>query len=319
MLTEMSDKGLNVTRSFEGCSLRAYYCPAGKLTIGRGNTNADPTVKEVLGKPITPGMVITQAQADELFDKSIQKRYMPAVVSVLGSTGKQEYLDVGGDFHYNTGAVKRASWPKALVKGDMAATRASLMSWNKGGGKVLAGLTRRCQRRVAIIERGDYGPEGKGSTRVLSTKAVAAEGTGMLDKGDQGPEVAEVQAQLVHLGLLKAPFQNGTFDDPTDAAVRAFQASHPNLGKDGVVGPATKAALTRDVALGTKATGATVKVGGGGSAVGTAAGVGAGIGVAKVILISTGLVVVGVLLYLAWQYKDELKARVNRATGREVA
>lgn len=314
----VSEKGSNVVKSFEGCPLRAYYCSAGVLTIGWGNTNADPTVKEVLGGPITPGMTITQAQADEMFDRSLQNRYRPAVLKALGGDN-QRWIDAGTCFHYNTGAVSRASWPKSLKAGDLSQARASLMSWNKGGGKVLAGLTRRRAREWAIIEHGDYGPEGEGRKRKTSAGRVVPAGTGFLDKGDTGPEVKELQGQLVALGLLPKGSETGTFDDATHAAVLKFQGSHPQLTKDGVVGPATKSALVRATSLNSKVGGAVGKIGGAGGASGGLAAGTAGLGVAKIILISTGIVVVGVLIYLAWKYQDELKARINRARGKEVS
>jgi N-acetylmuramoyl-L-alanine amidase len=59
--------------------------------------------------------------------------------------------------------------------------------------------------------------------------------------GSEGPAVGEVQAALVHLGLLTdEPRQ--AFDQPTDWAVREFQQNR-GLVVDGVVGPETWAAL----------------------------------------------------------------------------
>ena len=34
----ISDKGINLIKSFEGCHLKAYICPAGKYTIGYGHS-----------------------------------------------------------------------------------------------------------------------------------------------------------------------------------------------------------------------------------------------------------------------------------------
>ena len=35
---KISDVGKTLIKRFEGISLKAYYCPAGKLTIGYGHT-----------------------------------------------------------------------------------------------------------------------------------------------------------------------------------------------------------------------------------------------------------------------------------------
>jgi N-acetylmuramoyl-L-alanine amidase len=60
--------------------------------------------------------------------------------------------------------------------------------------------------------------------------------------GDEGPAVAEVQAVLVHLGLLSALPPRPLFDQQTDWAVREFQQNR-GLVVDGIVGPETWGAL----------------------------------------------------------------------------
>lgn len=61
-------------------------------------------------------------------------------------------------------------------------------------------------------------------------------------RGDAGPAVSEIQAALVHLGLLAHAPVPPVFDQPTDWAVREFQQNR-GLVVDGIVGPETWAAL----------------------------------------------------------------------------
>jgi N-acetylmuramoyl-L-alanine amidase len=61
-------------------------------------------------------------------------------------------------------------------------------------------------------------------------------------RGDTGPAVAQVQAALVTLGLLRSAPTEPVFDQPTDWAVREFQQNR-GLVVDGIVGPETYAAL----------------------------------------------------------------------------
>jgi lysozyme len=57
-----NEKGIHILHEFESCRLKAYKCPAGVWTIGWGNTfYADNT-------PVKQGDVITQEQADRLFE-----------------------------------------------------------------------------------------------------------------------------------------------------------------------------------------------------------------------------------------------------------
>lgn len=58
--------------------------------------------------------------------------------------------------------------------------------------------------------------------------------------GDTGAAVVDIQATLTGLGLLEGPL--GSFDDPTDRAVREFQQRR-GLSVDGLVGPETYRAL----------------------------------------------------------------------------
>jgi N-acetylmuramoyl-L-alanine amidase len=61
-------------------------------------------------------------------------------------------------------------------------------------------------------------------------------------RGDTGPAVAEIQATLVTLDLLRESPDQPVFDQPTDWAVREFQQNR-GLVVDGLVGPETYAAL----------------------------------------------------------------------------
>jgi peptidoglycan hydrolase-like protein with peptidoglycan-binding domain len=64
---------------------------------------------------------------------------------------------------------------------------------------------------------------------------------GTLEHGEVGPEVAALQARLVDLGFWLGE-ADGTYGQLTRQAVMAFQKAQ-GLGRDGVAGPATLAAL----------------------------------------------------------------------------
>lgn len=65
---------------------------------------------------------------------------------------------------------------------------------------------------------------------------------GTLAPGESGPEVAALQARLVELGFWLGA-ADGTYGQLTRQAVMAFQKAH-GLGRDGVAGPATLAAVS---------------------------------------------------------------------------
>lgn len=65
MTTEQ--KGIALIKKWEACKLDAYICPAGKVTIGWGNTFYED------GSKVKIGDKITQARADQLFQNVVTK------------------------------------------------------------------------------------------------------------------------------------------------------------------------------------------------------------------------------------------------------
>lgn len=327
MSRDMTPKGYAFTKEQEGRALKAYRDSVGVWTIGYGITNYDEFAVQYLGKKIGAGMTITDAQAEYLLEQSMQRKYIPSVVKAMGETVNDAGLDGGASFHFNTGAISRASWvPKFRAQQDY---KASLLSWNKAGGKVLTGLDRRRHREYAIIHDGDYGKLSVPLT--IKTNASGTEvggvaqpipvnspehplaGTpGMLRKGDSLPEVKDLQEHLLSpLGLIAATEVSGTFDDVTDKAVRQFQIAHPQLGHDGVVGPATRIALQRELDMKSKlTTGMAATVGP--STVSVVTDQIAGGALPLWAYGAMGAIVVATALFYAWKYRDEVRSWFGR-------
>lgn len=311
----ISDKGIAVVRSFEGRALTAYLDSAGVWTIGYGATNYDKFAVQYLGRKIGAGLKITEEQAEYLLRHTLDQNYGPAVEVAMAGAAQCEF-DGGTSFHYNTGAIARATWVKLWrTKKDF---HASILSWNKAGGKVLRGLTRRREREYQIVTRGDYGPEGETKPPVLNEKGVpvaATESThalagtpGMLRLGDTGPDVQDLNESLALVGFKVS----GTaFTLDTEEAVKAFQSAHKQLGVDGIAGPATRSALNREADLKRKLS-KTTKLTASGQVGAVAADVAAhgGMPVSVYVTIAVvGLIVAG---FIAWKYRDELTALAKR-------
>jgi lysozyme len=103
MQTTSEDKGVPFIEAHEGVVLTAYRCPAGKWTIGAGLTAASGVV--------TPraGMTITRAEASRLLKLALARNYEPAVRQALRPVASHAF-DGAVSFHFNTGAIARASW-----------------------------------------------------------------------------------------------------------------------------------------------------------------------------------------------------------------
>ena len=69
---------------------------------------------------------------------------------------KSHEFDALVSFHFNTGAIARASITRHLNAGNKKKAAASFMNWTRAGGLVGALKGRRVAER-AMFERGDYG------------------------------------------------------------------------------------------------------------------------------------------------------------------
>ena len=146
---KLSKVGIDLIKSFEGCYLKAYKCPAGVWTIGWGTTEPIDGVKP------HEGMVITQKQADELLIKNLNG-YENAVNEYVTYSINQNQFDALVSFAYNcgNGALKTSTLLKKLNAGDVHGAANEFLRWNKANGKVLNGLTRRreAERKLFLKE-----------------------------------------------------------------------------------------------------------------------------------------------------------------------
>jgi lysozyme len=136
-------------RTFEGLYLKPYLCPAGVPTIGIGSTLYEDGRKVTLADP-----PITALYAEFLLQLTLRRDYLPGVIKA--SPVLLRYPNKLGaimDFAYNCGVPRyRASTLKKRVDAeDWAGAQVECLKWNKGGGRILPGLTKRCQARAALL------------------------------------------------------------------------------------------------------------------------------------------------------------------------
>lgn len=136
---KLNKEGADLIKSFEGCKLKAYQCSAMKWTIGFGNTFYED------GKPVLPGHAITQEKANQLFEL-IADEFAGKVAKLVPSHVTPNQFGALVSFAYNCGVVnlqKSTLLKKVNANHNDPSIRAEFLKWNKAGGKVLAGLTRR--------------------------------------------------------------------------------------------------------------------------------------------------------------------------------
>ena len=125
---------------FEECHKKAYLCPAGVPTIGRGSTGWD----------VAMGMTWTQAQCDARSELDIARARNFAARNSKNLTGIK--LEATADFCYNVGngAYRASTLRQRINSGDLADVPTQLRRWVRGGGRVLRGLARRREAEVTM-------------------------------------------------------------------------------------------------------------------------------------------------------------------------
>lgn len=140
----LSEPGLDLVKAFENCMaalksrpgfFKPYIDAVGVLTIGWGHTNHH--LPRFDGKSVW-----SQADCDNALagDMGTFERHVLKLAKV---PLKQCEFDALVSWAFNTGGPATATLWKKLNAGSKAAIPAELAKWNRGGGRVLAGLTRR--------------------------------------------------------------------------------------------------------------------------------------------------------------------------------
>ncbi len=145
---EISKKCLEFVKKFEGFYSKPYRCPAGVKTLGYGMT----------GKEIQGLTSVTEQQASEMLEKLLNEKYALPIKRDLDKKGvklKQNEFDSLVSFAYNCGVsgLFSSTLYKNVVRGirDKDIITENFSRWNKGGGKVLAGLVRRRKEEAEMF------------------------------------------------------------------------------------------------------------------------------------------------------------------------
>ena len=139
----VGDAGLELIRRFEGCArkrtdglIEAYPDPgtgAAPWTIGWGATGPD----------IGPGTVWTQQQCDDRLAQDLARHAREVAEAVQDAPTSQAQFDALTSFHYNTGAIRRATLLRLHRAGRFEEAADEFSRWTRAGGRVLNGLVRR--------------------------------------------------------------------------------------------------------------------------------------------------------------------------------
>jgi len=230
---KISAEGLALIKAHEGCKLTAYKAVSTEkyYTIGYGHYGAD----------VKKGMKITQAQADAYLVSDLAK--FEAKVEKYNSKYHFNVNQFSAlvSFAYNVGSIDQLT---ANGTRTIAQISAKILEYNKSGGKVLSGLTKRRKAEKALFDKATTAAPIQ-----PNYKPMVASPT--IKKGVQGIHAKYLQQDLNYLyaiGYIKLNAklkEDGDCGTNTVNAIKVFQEKVGFKGKniDGSYGPASYAKM----------------------------------------------------------------------------
>ena len=147
---QVSGAGIALIKRFEGCGrerpdgmVEAYPDPGtggAPWTIGWGAT----------GPGIGAGTIWSPAQCDARLAADLARHAADVVAAIGDAPTTQTQFDALVSFHYNTGAITRATLTRRHRAGDHIGAAREFARWNRAGGRVMAGLVRRRAAEMAL-------------------------------------------------------------------------------------------------------------------------------------------------------------------------
>lgn len=155
----VSDAGKQLIKDFEGVHRRPYLCPAILWTVGVGRVlypeQAKLKIPERKTFPLRPehDKEWSDEAIDLLFDADLLRFESGVLRLCPDSVTSQSQFDalVAFSFNCGLGALQASTLRRLYNAGDIEGAAAEFLKWNKGGGRILPGLTRRRLAEQALF------------------------------------------------------------------------------------------------------------------------------------------------------------------------
>jgi lysozyme len=147
---QISKKGINLLKQFEGIRLKAYVDPGTggePITIGYGST------RKLDGSKFKLGDTVTLEVAEQLLVDHINKMVIPTIASKVKVVINQNQIDALCSFIYNVGAgsFSNSTLLKRINNLDTKENiKEAFQMWTKSAGKTLEGLVERRKKESAL-------------------------------------------------------------------------------------------------------------------------------------------------------------------------
>lgn len=155
----LSNTACELIKAFESVKLQPYRCPAGLWTVGVGHVLYPPQaalkMPERMAFPLDSehDRLWSVGGIDAIF-RSDLIRFETGVLRLCPSSiNSQAQFDALVSFSFNLGlgSLQSSTLRMKYNRGDTAGTADEFLKWNKAGGKVLKGLTRRREAERSLF------------------------------------------------------------------------------------------------------------------------------------------------------------------------
>jgi GH24 family phage-related lysozyme (muramidase) len=211
---------------FEGFRGQVYRDAVGVETIGYGETRVD-----IIERYRSSG--ISQDDALALLRTRVQQFADAVASSITNSealTPERHAAFTSLAYNIGVGGFAGSTACSRFNNGDLPGACEAIGWWDKAGGAVFAGLARRRAAEMALF-RGEGAPPSEPSGGTGST---------LIRHGDRGDHVRDVQQRLAATGI--SILIDAYYGPISVTIVQGFQRNK-GLDDDGIVGPATFAAI----------------------------------------------------------------------------
>ena len=156
---KISEAGLQLIKSFEGCHNTPYRCPAALWTAGYGHVlypdqaRLKTLERALYGIKDEHNRTFEYDEIDSLLEKDLQRFENGVSRLCPAADDSQPQFDALVSFSFNLGLgnLQASTLRMKYSRVEIEAAADEFLKWNKCGGKILAGLTRRRAAERALF------------------------------------------------------------------------------------------------------------------------------------------------------------------------
>ncbi len=145
-----NEDGINLIKSFESCHLEAYHDPVGYPTQGWGRLLSLKKWEDLSKWPAISQDTANRWLVDDL------KKTESQVRALITADINADMFSALVSFTYNLGSgnLQASTLRRKINRGEPETAISEFVRWNKAGGKVYRGLTRRRIEEAKLFKRG---------------------------------------------------------------------------------------------------------------------------------------------------------------------